>query len=187
MVSFDVKAIFTSVPVDPAIQIAQQKLQLDPTLQSKTNMSIPHIISLLRFCHKTYTSSSRVSIMSQYMVQPWVPPSAPNLFMEEFEFQAPSNALTPIFGLGLWMASLLFIRQNTVHHNFNTSTHQNPHIQFTIKEPNPTRITTIFGHSDLPGPTTQSSPHPTGNKHTEINIFTGTNTVYTTIWHTGQR
>ena len=48
--SFDVKALFTSVPVQPSIQIVEQRLQQDTTLHQRTNMSIPQITSLLEFC-----------------------------------------------------------------------------------------------------------------------------------------
>ena len=50
IISFDVKALFTSVPVHPAIQIVKQRLQQGNTLPQKTNMSIPQITSLLEFC-----------------------------------------------------------------------------------------------------------------------------------------
>ena len=48
--SFDVKPLFTSVPVQPAIQIVKQRLQQDNTLPQRTSMSIPQITSLLEFC-----------------------------------------------------------------------------------------------------------------------------------------
>ena len=48
--SFDVKALFTSVPVVPSIQIVKQKLTQDPTLPQRTNMSIQQIVQLLEFC-----------------------------------------------------------------------------------------------------------------------------------------
>ena len=47
--SFDVKALFTSVPVDLSTQIVHHKLSQDPTLPQRTNMSIPQIIMLLKF------------------------------------------------------------------------------------------------------------------------------------------
>ena len=50
--SFDVKALFISVPVDPSIQKVQQKLTQDTTLPQRTSMSIPQIIKLLEFCLK---------------------------------------------------------------------------------------------------------------------------------------
>ena len=46
----NVKALFTSVPVQPAIQIVKNRLQQDNTLPQRTAMSIPQIISLLEFC-----------------------------------------------------------------------------------------------------------------------------------------
>ena len=48
--SFDVKALFTSVSVHPAIQIVKQRLQQDTILPQRTSMSIPQITSLLEFC-----------------------------------------------------------------------------------------------------------------------------------------
>ena len=45
--SFDVKALFTSVPTAPSIQIVKQKLQQDPTLPQSTSMSIQQITTLL--------------------------------------------------------------------------------------------------------------------------------------------
>ena len=52
MTSFDVKALFTSVPVDPSIQIVQHKLAQDPTLSQRTSMSIQQIVTILEFCLK---------------------------------------------------------------------------------------------------------------------------------------
>ena len=47
---FDVKALFMSVPVHPAIQVVKQRLQQGTTLPQRTNMSIPQITSLVEFC-----------------------------------------------------------------------------------------------------------------------------------------
>ena len=49
MVSYDVKALFTSVPIDPAIKIDQSRLQQDPLLPQRLSLSIPQIITLLEF------------------------------------------------------------------------------------------------------------------------------------------
>ena len=88
MASFEVKALFTSVPVDPAIQIVQQKLQHDPTLQSRTNMSIPHIISLLEFYIKNtyflFQGKYYEQVHGAAMGSP-ISPLIANLLMEEFE------------------------------------------------------------------------------------------------------
>ena len=51
--SNDVSALFTSVPIDPAINIIKRRLELDQELHSRTTMKVEHIISLLEFCLKT--------------------------------------------------------------------------------------------------------------------------------------
>ena len=47
--SYDVPALFTSVPTEPAITIIRRKLELDPELHTRTPMKVEHIISLLEF------------------------------------------------------------------------------------------------------------------------------------------
>ena len=51
--SYDVSVLFTSVPIDPAIQIIQRRLEVDQELCSRTTMKVEQIISLLEFCLKT--------------------------------------------------------------------------------------------------------------------------------------
>ena len=48
-ISYDMKALFTSVLVNPAIQVVQNRLQQDPHLAKKTSKSIPQITTLLEF------------------------------------------------------------------------------------------------------------------------------------------
>ena len=49
MMSYDIKALLTSVLMDPSLHIVKQKLQQDPLLSQRINMSIPQIITLLGF------------------------------------------------------------------------------------------------------------------------------------------
>ena len=51
--SYDVSALFTSVPIDPAINIIRRKLELDQELHTRTSMKVELVISLLEFCLKT--------------------------------------------------------------------------------------------------------------------------------------
>ena len=54
---YDVSALFTSVPADPAINIIKDLLEKDQTLKEKTVMEVSDIILLLEFCLKnTYFS-----------------------------------------------------------------------------------------------------------------------------------
>ena len=99
--SYDVKALFTSVSVDPSIIIVKQKLQQDPTFPQRTNMSISQIIILLEFCLKNtyfffkgkyYEQDHGAAIGSPFS------PLIANLFMEEFEVKALSSATSLIYG-----------------------------------------------------------------------------------------
>ena len=72
MASYDVKALFSSVPMDLAFAIVQHRLQQDPLLPPKSS-------PCWSFALKMHTSSSRVSISNRPMVQPWVPPLAHSL------------------------------------------------------------------------------------------------------------
>ena len=47
MVSFDVKALFTSVPIRPAINTIKKLLEEDPELHKRTPLSVSNIIRLL--------------------------------------------------------------------------------------------------------------------------------------------
>ena len=49
LVSFDVKSLFTSIPVEEAIKICEQRLKEDDTLSDRTTMDVDTIICLLRF------------------------------------------------------------------------------------------------------------------------------------------
>ena len=50
MVSYDVTALFTSVPIPPVLKIIEEKLTNDKDLPQRTSMNTRHIIKLLEFC-----------------------------------------------------------------------------------------------------------------------------------------
>ena len=55
MMSYDVKALFTSVPTTPAAIIIKKLLEQDHELQHSTSISVENIICLLEFClNSTY-------------------------------------------------------------------------------------------------------------------------------------
>ena len=49
MTLYDVKALCTSVPMDPSINIVKHKLLQDPTLPQRTNMFMQQIVTVLDF------------------------------------------------------------------------------------------------------------------------------------------
>ena len=122
--SFDVKALFTSVPVQPSIQIVKQRLQQDNTLPQRTNMTIPQITSLLEFCltHTYFLFQGKYyeQVQGAAMGSP-ISPLIANIFMEEFEVKALNSFSLP-FGSGLLMTLLSSTRQNTVRAYSSTST-----------------------------------------------------------------
>ena len=50
IISYDVKALFTSVPIQPALTIIEKLLEEDHRLQERTSMTDKNIICLLEFC-----------------------------------------------------------------------------------------------------------------------------------------
>ena len=75
--SYDVTALFTSVPVNPAFGIIRDLLEKHPTFKEKTVMSVGDIVLLLEFCLKNTYFLSKGSSMNRLMVWLWVPHSGP--------------------------------------------------------------------------------------------------------------
>ena len=53
LVSFDVVSLFTSIPVDVAVNVAHNRLVNDENLQESTALPVTDIIELLDFCLST--------------------------------------------------------------------------------------------------------------------------------------
>ena len=53
LVSFDVVTLFTEIPVDLAIKVAERRLTEDVSLSQRTSLPVEDIINLLSFCLKT--------------------------------------------------------------------------------------------------------------------------------------
>ena len=49
IISYDVKALFTTVPIQPALNIIEKLLEEDPWPQQRTSMTVKNIICLLEF------------------------------------------------------------------------------------------------------------------------------------------
>ena len=52
--SYDVSALFTLVPTDPALKIIKDLLEKDPTLKDRTVMGADDIFLLFEFCLKKH-------------------------------------------------------------------------------------------------------------------------------------
>ena len=91
LVSFDVTALFTSVPVDKSLEIIFDLLTKDSTLSQRTTLNPAQVRDLLAICLKSTYFQYNQTIYSQTegaaMGSP-VSPIVANLFMEWFEVQA---------------------------------------------------------------------------------------------------
>ena len=96
--SYDVSVLFTSVPIDPALNIIKDLLDKDTTLKERTVMEVGDIILLLEFCLKNTYFSFQGQFCEQVegaaMGSP-VSPIVANLYMEYLEQKALSTAPTP--------------------------------------------------------------------------------------------
>ena len=172
------KALFTSVPVQPAIQIVKQRLQQDTTLPQRTSMSICQITSLLEFCltqtYFLFQGKYYQQTQGATMGSP-ISPLMANIFMEEFEVKALQSLPNPP---SLWLRFVddTFVINKAEHSQGPTPTHKQPGPTHTVHSgAHTTWITTLPGHS-CHNPTTQP-PQCIGNQHTQTNTFTGTATT----------
>ena len=105
--SYDVTILFTSVPIDPAVNIIKDLLEKDDILSNRTVLSVQNTIELLRFClHNTYFSYQNKFYEQgeEAVMGSLVSPLVASLYMEHFEREAFRSAShPPCFGTGLWM------------------------------------------------------------------------------------
>ena len=112
IISYDVTALFTSVPIQPVLNIKQQRLATDQDLQKRTIMTIKHIINLLEFCLNStsfvFQGQCYQEMEGAAMGSP-LSPIVANIFMEHFEKEALETTPHPtVCGKDLWMTLLSF-------------------------------------------------------------------------------
>ena len=93
--SYDVSALFTSVPIDPALKVIKDLLKKDPTLKDRTVIAVDGIILLLEFCLKNTYFSFQGQFFEQVegvAMGSLVSPIVGNLYMEHFEQKALSSS-----------------------------------------------------------------------------------------------
>ena len=98
IMSYDVAALFTSIPVKSAIEVIKKKLEQDTELHQRTTMSTQNILDLLEFC----LCNTYFLFQGQYYEQTQgaamgspVSPVLANVYMEAFEDRALSTAVNP--------------------------------------------------------------------------------------------
>ena len=98
LVSYDVTALFTSMPVDQALTIIREKLHEDTTFKQRCQLDVEQVIELLGLClNTTYFVHNNKFYQQTHgaaMGSP-VSPIVCNLYMENFEKIALSSAPSP--------------------------------------------------------------------------------------------
>ena len=137
MVSFDVISLFTSIPINLALQVVKLKLQDDHLLPDRTDISVCNIMKLLEFVlHNsffTYKEQHYQQISGCAMGSP-ISATIADLVMEHIEDIAISTAPHPP---NWWFryvddshSSLKREYVDEFHHHLNSI---NAHIQFTLE------------------------------------------------------
>ena len=88
MVSFDVKSLFTNVPINDAMVILRERLEMDESLGDRTAMSPLQICDLTDLCLNSTYFSFQGQIYKQLKGTAMGSPLSPviaNIFMEDFE------------------------------------------------------------------------------------------------------
>ena len=136
--SYDVSALFTSVPIDPALNIIKDLLVKDNTLKERTVMEVENIILLLEFCLKNTYFSFQGQFYEQVegaaMGSP-VSPIVANLYMEYLEQKALSTAPHPHRFWGRYVDDTFVIHKEANKQSFLQHINSvDPAIRFTVED-----------------------------------------------------
>ena len=137
MKSYDVKALFTSVPTNKASNIIKQRLEEDQELNQRTSLTIENIISLLEFCITSTYFSFQGKFYEQVEGAAMASPLSPivaNLYMESFEVEALRSAPHPPFLWKGFVDDTFTILQSSQKDGFLEYLNSiDQHIQFTAE------------------------------------------------------
>ena len=96
MMSFDVESLFTNVPIEDAVKATLHKLENDPSLADRTNLTPAQIADLLTFVLRSTYFQYNGSIYEQKdgaAIGSPVSAVIANIFMEDFEEHAIASAI----------------------------------------------------------------------------------------------
>ena len=98
MLSYDVESLFTSVPIQAALNIPKKKLEEDRDLDLRTSMTVQHISWLLEFCLRSNYFLFQGNFYQQLegtAMGSSISPIIANLFLEDLEARALSTTPQP--------------------------------------------------------------------------------------------
>ena len=137
MVSFDVKSLFTNVPLDEALQVIRERLSSDDSLSERTGLPPDSLIRLLelfvRSTHFTFQGQVYEQTEGAAMGSP-VSPVVANIYMGHFEDQALTTAPNPP---PIWKRYVddifCILKKGTIQRTLNHLNNIHPAIQFTVE------------------------------------------------------
>ncbi|XP_072041044.1 uncharacterized protein [Amphiura filiformis] len=121
LVSYDVTALFTSVPVDESVNIIHDLLSKDTTLSARTKLTPQQITDMLTVCLKTIYFVHDGQFYSQCegaAMGSLVSPITANLFMEYLETLALSCLHSPPTFYGRYVDDTMVILKRSVVEDF---------------------------------------------------------------------
>ena len=136
--SYDVSALFTSVPIDPALNVIKDLLVKDNTIKERTVMEVEDIILLLEFCLKNtyffFQGQFYEQVEGAAMGSP-VSPIVANLYMEYLEQKALSTAPNPPKFWGRYVDDTFVIHKEANKQSFLQHINSvDPAIRFTVED-----------------------------------------------------
>ena len=139
MMSFDVKSLFTSIPIQPTLTIIKKLLEEDTSLHQRTSMAVKHINWLLELCLTNTYFSFQGKLYEQKdgaaMGSP-ISPIAANIFMEDFENRAlATSPCTPKIWKRFVDDAFTIIKKNQKQTFLEHLNSINNNIQFTSEDP----------------------------------------------------
>ena len=113
IMSYDVKVLFTSVPIQSALNIIKKHLEEDNELQQRTSLTVNHITCLLEFCLKstcfTFQGKYYEQLEGAAMGSP-ISPVVENFYMEDFEIKGISTSPPPSMWIRFVDDTFVFIK-----------------------------------------------------------------------------
>ena len=138
MVSFDVKSLFTNVPIEHALEVIHQRLLEDETLEDRTQLSAEQVTLLLSICLRTtyfvYQNQYYEQTEGAAMGSP-VSPVVANIYMEYVEEAAIATSPSPVrFWRRYVDDTFCFLQKSSVEAVLNHLNSISPSINFTVEQ-----------------------------------------------------